>query len=150
MPVSLKERLMSDLKAAMRARDVLRLEAIRMARAGIQNAEIEWQREATDSDVEQIIAREVRRREEALALYRKAGRDDLITEEEAGIAVLQEYLPQQMTEDQIRPVVKRIVSELGASDLKQLGPVMRQAMAELKGKADGRQVNEIVRKMLTR
>lgn len=148
--MSLKERLMSDLKAAMRARDVLRLEAIRMARAGIQNAEIEWQREATDSDVEQIIAREVRRREEALALYRKAGRDDLITEEEAGIAVLQEYLPQQMTEDQIRPVVKRIVSELGASDLKQLGPVMRQAMAELKGKADGRQVNEIVRKMLTR
>jgi len=147
--VTLKERLMTDLQEAMRSRDTIRREAIRMVRAGVKNAEIEWQRDATDSEVQNIIAREIRRRMEALDLYRKAGREDLISEEEAGIAALRPYLPQQMPEDQIRAVVERIVSELGASDPKQMGPVMRQAMIELKGKADGRKVNEIVRDILT-
>jgi len=147
--VTLKERLMTDLQEAMRSRDTIRREAIRMVRAGVKNAEIEWQRDATDSEVQNIIAREIRRRMEALDLYRKAGREDLISEEEAGIAALRPYLPQQMPEDQIRAVVERIVSELGASGPKQMGPVMRQAMIELKGKADGRKVNEIVRDILT-
>ncbi len=146
--MTLQERLTADLYAAMRKGDTHRKEAIRMIKAAIQNAEIEWQRPASDEEVQGLIAREIKRRVEAIELFRKGHRDDLVNAEEIEVGILREYLPQQLGREQIIEVVRRIANDMGVSGPAQMGPVMRQAMAELKGKADGRLVNEIVREIL--
>jgi len=146
--VNLKERLMADLRDAMRQGDPGRRDAIRMARAAVINAEIAWQREASDQEVQQVIAQEVKRRVEAIELFRRGGRDDLVREEEAQLAILRAYLPEQLSREEVTEVVRRVIDEMGATGLAQMGPVMRQVMAELKGKADGRMVNEVVRDIL--
>jgi uncharacterized protein YqeY len=144
----LQERLTADLYQAMRKGDTHRKEAIRMVKAAVQNAEIEWRRPASDEEVQTLIAREIKRRVEAIELFHKGHREDLVAQEEIEVAILREYLPQQLTREQVSEVVQRIVSETEAHGPAQLGSVMRQAMAELKGKADGRLVNEIVREVL--
>lgn len=146
--MTLQERLTADLYNAMRQGDTHRKEAIRMVKSAVQYAEIEWKRPASDAEVEGLIAREIKRRVEAIELFRKGHRDDLVAQEEIEVAILREYLPQQLDREQIAEIVRRIASEMGASGPAQMGPVMRQAMAELKGKADGRLVNEIVREVL--
>ncbi len=148
--MNLKERLMADLQGAMRSKDVPRREAIRMIRAAIKNAEIAWRRDASDEDVQALISQEIKRRVEALEMFRKGGRADLVAEEEAGLAVLRPYLPQQMSREQIMEAVQRVITAQGATKLEQMGAVMRQVMADLKGKADGRLVNEMVREMLSK
>lgn len=146
--MNLKERLMADLRDAMRQGDPGRRDAIRMARAAVINAEIAWQREASDQEVQQVIAQEVKRRVEAIELFRRGGRDDLVREEEAQLVILRAYLPEQLSREEVTEVVRRVIDEMGATGLAQMGPVMRQVMAELKGKADGRMVNEVVRDIL--
>lgn len=146
--MTLQERLTADLYSAMRRGDTHRKEAIRMVKAAIQNAEIEWRRPASDEEIEGLIAREIKRRVEAIELFRRGHREDLVAQEEIEVAILREYLPQQLDREQITEVIRRIVSQLGASGPAQMGAVMRQAMAELKGKADGRLVNEVVREVL--
>ena len=148
--MNLKERLMADLKDAMRSQDIHRRDAIRMVRAAIANKEIDLHREVTDAEVEQLISQEVKRREEALDMFRKAGREDLIAKEQTELQILQSYLPEQLSPEEIERVVRSIVAELGASDRSQMGPVMRRAMEELRGRADGRLVNEIVRETLNK
>ncbi len=146
--MSTKERLMEDLKTAMREHDVVRRDAIRMVRAAIGNAEIELQREVTDDEAIKIIAKEVNLRKDAVEMFRRGGRDDLVANELAGIAVLAEYLPELMSEDDIRAQAAATIQELGASSMQDLGPVMRTLMSNLSGRADGRVVNRIVREML--
>ncbi len=146
--MNLKERLMADLKDAMRQGDAMRRDTIRMARAVVINAEIAWQHEANDQEVQQVIAQEVKRRVEAIELFRQGGRDDLVRAEEAQLVILRAYLPEQLSREQVTEVVRRVVDEMGVTTLAQMGPVMRQVMAELKGKADGRMVNEVVRDVL--
>ena len=146
--MNLKERLMADLRDAMRQGDPGRRDAIRMARAAVINAEIAWQREASDQEVQQVIAQEVKRRVEAIELFRRGGRDDLVREEEAQLAILRAYLPEQLSREEVTEVVRRVIDEMGVTGLAQMGPVMRQVMAELKGKADGHMVNEVVRDIL--
>ncbi len=148
--MSLQDRLMADLKDSMRSGDTIRKDAIRMIRAAIQNAEIELQRKVSDEEVIQIISREIKKREEALVMFRQGRREDLVTTEEAGIRVLQGYLPEQLSQDQIVAAVEQIIGELGATGPAQMGPVMREAMARLKGRVDGRLVNQIVREALSR
>ena len=148
--MTLQDQLMADLRDAMRSKDAPRRSAIRMVRAAVKNAEIDWQREATDEEVIAIIAGEVKRRREALGLFRQAGRDDLVNEEEMGLAILEAYLPRQLEREEIEPAVAQIIAEIGATDMSQLGSVMRQAMSQLKGKADGKLVNQIAREILSR
>ena len=118
--------------------------------AAVKNAEIDLRREATDQEIEDIIRREVKRRQEAIEMFRQGNRQDLIAQEEEQLAVLQEYLPEQLSRDAIQEVVEQVVSELGATGPAQMGPVMREVMARLKGRADGRLTNEIVREVLAR
>ncbi len=148
--MNLKERLMADLQDAMREKDVHRRDAIRMIRAAIKNKEIDLQREVIDAEVQQLISQEVKRREEALEMFRKAGREDLVTKEETELGILKGYLPEQLSREEIERVVQGIVAELGARDRSQTGPVMRRAMEELRGRADGRLVNEVVRETLSK
>lgn len=147
--MSTKARLKEDLQTAMREHDVVRRDAIRMARAAITNAEIDLQREVTDAEAVQIIAKEVKLRKEAVDLYRRGERDDLVANELAGIAVLTQYLPELMSEAEIRAEAAAIIEEMGASGMRDLGPVMRTLMSKLSGRADGGVVNRIVREMLS-
>jgi len=146
--MSLQERLMTDLKEAMHANDGIRKDTIRMLRAAIINAEIAAQHPLDDAQVEQLIARDVKRREETIELLHRANRPELIQIEEASIKLLKAYLPQQMPREQVEEVVRSVIARMDAHSISQLGAVMRETMAQLKGQADGRLVNEIVRQYL--
>jgi uncharacterized protein len=147
--MGLQQQLLTDMQNAMRGGDVVRRDTIRMVRAAIRNTEIELQREATDEDVLQIISRQVKQRNESIEMFRQGGREDLVAEEEAQKAVLEEYLPDQLSEQEIEEVLREIVTELGANDMRQMGAVMRAAMQRLQGRADGSVVNRIVRDILS-
>ena len=147
--MSLKERLMTDLQDAMRNKDITRRRAIRLVRADVKNAEIELQREATDEEIIQIISRDMKKRSEAIEMFERGRRPDLVAQERAEMKILTQYLPEQMSREQIAEVLHEIVDALGAEGPSSLGPVMRQAMDQLRGKADGRLVNQIAREILS-
>jgi hypothetical protein len=147
--VNLKERLMADLHLAMRAKDTMRRDVIRMARAAITNAEIDMQHQASDDEVIQVLTREVKRRQESIVLFKQGRREDLVQQEEAELAILQAYLPEQLAEQDVREAVRQIAAEMGATTPAQMGALMRQAMERLKGRADGRLVNQIAREILS-
>lgn len=147
--MSLADRLLADLRDAMRQHDVVVRETLRMARSAIQYAEIELQRTATDQEVMDILAREIKRRKEAITLYRQGKREDLAAAEEAEVQVLERYLPQQLSRDQVAAELREIAGELGLTSVSQLGQLMRAAMPRLKGRADGSLVNQVAREILS-
>jgi len=147
--MSLKDKLTEDLKQALRQKDERRKSAIRLAMAAIRNAEIEKRRELDDGELLQIIAKEVKQRRDSIAEFAKAGRQDLIDQEKAELEVLLAYLPRQMTREEIEEAARRVIQEVGATGLSQMGEVMRRLMPQVKGRADGRLVSEVVRALLT-
>lgn len=149
--VSIKEQLMADMKVAMKAREEgkLALNVIRMARAHIKQAEIDGGHVDFDDDqVLAILRKEVKQRKETLDEIRNSGRDDLVAETEAEITVLKKYLPPEMSEEAIRKVVTDVITELEPGQ-KTMGSVMKAVMAKLKGQADGKVINRIVREVLS-
>ncbi len=147
--MSLKDRLTQDLKQALRERDERRKIAIRLVKWAVQNAEVDRGRELDDGEILEIIAREAKKRRESVAEFSKAGRQDLVEQEEAELNVLFEYLPRQMSRQEIEVLVRQAIEEIGATGPAQMGDVMRRLMPQLKGKADGRLVNQVVREVLT-
>ncbi len=148
MEVSLKERLNNDLKQAMRGGDKLRRSVIRMVLAAVKNAEIARKAALEDSDILGIIAKEARQHQESIEAFRQGNRQDLVAQEEAELAVLQEYLPRQMTRDEIIAEARRIIEEVGAQGPGDKGKVMPKLIAQLKGRADGREINTVVTELL--
>jgi hypothetical protein len=146
--MSLQDRLRSDLKDAMRARDSHRKSALRMVLTGIQLAEVDAGHELEDVDIVELIRKEVKRREEALELMRDAGRDDLVEGEVTEVDILKAYLPKQMSEDEIRELAQEVIEDVNAESMSDLGAVMGTIMPRVKGKAEGRTVNRIVRELL--
>ena len=148
--MSLKEQLTEDMKTAMKAKaeGKQRLAVIRMVRSAIRQAEIDGKTELDDAGVVSIISKEVKSRRDSIEEFRKGGREDLVEQNEAEIAVLMPYLPKQLSEDEIRELVKAAVAQTGASSPKDMGKVMGQLMPKVKGRADGKMVNTIVREML--
>lgn len=150
--MSLKERLTEDLKAAMRARDEVRLRTIRSLRAALMEKEIAERQggEATLSDADEVavVQKQAKQRRDAIEQYEKAGRDDLAAKERAELEVLAAYLPRQLDEAEVRRVVETILAETGATSLRDMGRVMGAAMKQLKGRADGRMVQALVREAL--
>ena len=147
--MSLKQQLQEDLKEALRARDQRRKSVIRMALAAITNAEVEHGGELEDADTIAVLQKQVRMRQETIAELRDADRSEALADEEAELAVLQEYLPRLLSREEIAEEARQVISEVGATGMKQMGPVMRQLMSRLKGRADGRVVNEVVRTLLS-
>jgi uncharacterized protein YqeY len=145
----LQEKLMADLKEVMKAGDKTRLEVIRMVRARIKNTEIAKQKSLDDSDVLDVIAREVKQRRESIAEFKKADRQDLLDKEEAELAILLEYLPQQMSREEILAAARRVIEEVGARGPGDKGKVMQNLIPQLKGKAEGRDINEVVTELLS-
>jgi uncharacterized protein YqeY len=147
--MSLKDRLAEDLKQAMRQGDERRKSTIRLVRAAITNTEIERGEELGDDGVLAVIARQAKQRRESVTEFAKAGRRDLVDQEEEELQILLSYLPAQMSRDEIEVVAQQVIAEVGATSRAQMGEVMRRLMSQLKGKADGGLVNQVVREILT-
>ena len=146
--MSLKDQLKEDMKAAMKAREEgkIALSVIRMVNSAIKNTEINDKIELDDNGVLGILAKEMKTRQDSLVEFEKAGREDLISHVKEEISVLQKYMPAQMTEDEIRDVVKKAIAECG--DTVNMGNVMKHVMPHTKGRADGKLVNAIVKELL--
>jgi len=148
--VSLRERIHEDVTAAMRSGDVLRRDVLRMAENAIYNVEKAKRTTLSEDDVTGILAREVKTRRESVEAFRKAGREDLASKEEAEISVLGEYLPQPLAEDEIRALIDQAIAETGASSARDLGKVMGWLAPRTRGRADGKAVSGLVAQALAR
>jgi uncharacterized protein YqeY len=148
--MSLKVRLTEDMKQAMKDKEVgkLRLSVIRMVRANIKNVEIDRKQELTDDDVLDVLAKEVKMRRDAMEEFQKANRPDLVEGLEQELAILMNYLPEQLSEAAVRTLVESAVAETQAVSPKEMGKVMAVLMPKVKGRADGKLINSIVREML--
>jgi len=144
----LKQKLVDDLKQAMKSGDTVRRSVLRMVRASIANAEIARQDQLDDNGILGVIAKEARQRQESIAAFKEGGRRDLEEKEAAELAILQEYLPQQMTREEIVTAARTVIAEVGAQGPGDKGKVMPKLIAELKGRADGREVNAVVTELL--
>ncbi len=151
MPDTLRDRLRNDLRDAMRARDALRRNTIRMLEAAIKNAEIERRQKNTDlaeADVLAILQRQVKQRRDSIEQFEQGGRDDLAEKERAEIAVIETYLPQQLSREQVLERARAVAEQVGASGPGDRGKVMGPLMRELRGIADGAMVNAVVGELL--
>lgn len=148
--MSLKVRLTEDMKQAMKDREAgkLRLSVIRMVRANIKNVEIDRKQELTEDEVLDVLAKEVKMRRDAMEEFQKAKRPDLVAGLEQEVAILMNYLPEQLSEAAVRTLVENAVAETQAVSPKEMGKVMAVLMPRVKGRADGKLVNSIVREML--
>ena len=146
--MALKDQLMADMKEAMKAHDKDRLAVIRMVRGAVRQQEIDGKKELEDSDVIAVISKEVKMRKDSIEEFNKGGRQDLVEKTQAEIDILMPYLPAQLSEDEVRELVKAAVEATGAKTQKDMGKVMGKLMPKVKGCADGKMVNNIVRSML--
>lgn len=146
--MNLKEKIPSDLKDALRNKRTLELNVLRMLQSAIRNQEIDNKGELDDEQVIQVISSEIKKRKDSVEEYRKVGREDAADTEEKEIEILMKYMPEQLSEEQIEKAVKSAVQQTGAKGIKDLGQVMKTVMPELKGKADGKLINRIVREKL--
>ncbi len=149
--MSIKERLTDDMKQAMKDREAgkLKLAVIRMVRANIKNVEINDKKELTDDEVLAVLMKEVKMRMDSFEEFEKAGRTELAEQAKAEIAILQEYLPEAMGDEELTEVIKKAIATVGATSLKEMGKIMPIVMAEVKGRADGKRINGIVRELLS-
>lgn len=148
--MSLQERLTEDVKTAMKAREAgkSRLSVLRMVKASIRNIEIDRKKELNDEEVLDVLAKEVKMRRDSMEDFRKGNRPDLVAALEEEIAILAEYLPAQLSEEEVRVLVDQAVSQAQAATAKDMGKVMAILMPQVKGKADGKLVNTLVRERL--
>ncbi len=148
MGASLKEKLTEDLKQAMKSGDTLKRSAIRLLLAAIKNAEIAKQKELEDGDILSIIAKEIRQRRESIEAFKSGNRQDLVAKEEAELVTLEGYLPPQMSREEIIKAARQVIQEVGARGPGDKGKVMPQLIAQLKGRADGQEINAVVTELL--
>lgn len=146
--MSLKAQLREELKAAMKAGDALRKRVVRMALAEVKNAEIEKGRELEQPEILGVLQKEVKARRETIEGAEKAERPDLIQAAEAEIAVLEEFLPEALSEDELRALVEEVVAQVGAESMRDIGKVMGALVPKIKGRADGSVANQMVREIL--
>ncbi|HDD53122.1 MAG TPA: GatB/YqeY domain-containing protein [Thermosulfidibacter takaii] len=146
--MSLKDRVLQDMKEAMKARDQLRLSTLRLLVSEIKNREIDAKGELKDEDILALIQKAVKQRQDSIAQYEKGGRQDLAEKEKAEMEILKAYLPEELSKEAILKIIDQAIAATGASSPKEMGRVMREVMPRVKGRADGKLVNELVRKRL--
>ncbi|WP_025689900.1 GatB/YqeY domain-containing protein [Paenibacillus zanthoxyli] len=146
--MNLSERLNEDMKQAMKSKDKFKLSTIRMVRSTIKNLEIELKRTLDDNEVLDILSREIKQRKDALQEFEKAGRDELAASNKAEIEIIAQYLPEQLSEEEIKVIVQQTIQETGASSRNDMGKVMSALMPKVKGRADGKLVNQAVLQFL--
>ncbi|HEY92305.1 MAG TPA: GatB/YqeY domain-containing protein [Dehalococcoidia bacterium] len=144
----MKQKLAEDLKQALKGGDKVRRSVVRLVMAAVKNAEIARQATLDDTDILGIITKEARQRRESIEAFKQGNRQDLVAQEEAELAILQQYLPQQMSRDEIIVEARRVIEEVGALGAGDKKKVMPKLIAQLKGRADGREINTVVTELL--
>lgn len=146
--MSLEKKIVEDLKKAMKEKDATRLSCLRMLKTALKNLQVEKQRELKDPEIEAVISSLIKKGKESATEFRKAGRENLALKEESEVAVFYGYMPEQLTSEDIEKTIKEIILELSAERPSDLGNVMKTAMSRMAGKAQGKEVNEIARRLL--
>ena len=147
--MSISEQINNDLKTAMKAKDEPRLSCLRLLKSSIKNRRVEKGDKLRDEEIQSLISSMIRKGREAAKEFRTGGREDLAAKEEQEIKILFGYLPEQLNQDEIEKILKKKISELSAEGPKDLGKVMKAAMAQMAGRAQGKEVNEIAKKLLS-
>lgn len=145
---SLSQRLDQAFKEALKGKQAVALSTLRMLKTAVRHREVDLKRQVTEEELQAVINTQVKQRREAINAYTKAGRPDLAHKEEEELSILLSFLPPQLSEEELQAEVSRIIQEVGATSPKDLGKVMKSAMAQLAGRADGKAVQEIVRRHL--
>lgn len=146
--MSLSDKLTQDLRDAMKQRDQLRVSVIRMIRSQMKYSQIQQGTDFSSEHELMVLEKEAKKRKEAIKAYKQVGADDRIAQEEAELAIIQEYLPKALTENELKEIVTRVITESGATTIKDIGKVMNPIMSEVRGRADGKAVQELVRGIL--
>lgn len=147
--MGLRERIMEDIKTAMKNKEAERLSAIRFLQSAIKNREIELRPNAiTEQDIIGVIKKLAKQRKDSIAEYEKAGRQDLVDKEKFELSVLEQYLPEQMSQEQVAAIVDEVIQSTGANSIKQMGQVIKEVMARTAGQADGKMISELVKSKL--
>lgn len=146
--MTLREKLPEDLKQAMKNKDALRLSVIRMVKAAVMNQEIAKGHPLSDAEVFEVLAKEVKQRQDVMPEYQKAGRTETVASLTQEIQILQEYLPAQLSEAELTAIIQETITAAGATGKKDLGKVMAALMPKVKGRSDGKEVNRIVNALL--
>ncbi|XPV69790.1 MAG: GatB/YqeY domain-containing protein [Halarcobacter sp.] len=146
--MSLKEQLKSDLKTAMREKNVVKRDSIRAINTMIKQIEVDERKELEDIDIVKLIQKGIKQREEAVEQYSAASRDDLVQKEQEQIDVFKEYLPKQLSNEELELGMKEIIAQVNATSMKDIGKVMGQATKKFAGLADGKRINEMTKKLL--
>lgn len=147
--MSLKEVLAADLKTAMKEKDLIRKNTVQMVRSAVLQYEKDNLKELEDDGILDVIAKELKKRRDVLPEYEKSGRDDLISDIKREIEILLAYLPAQLTDDELEEIVKKAIEETEAQSVRDMGKIMQRVMPETKGRADGKRINEIAKKLLS-
>lgn len=146
--MSLKEQITNDIKTAMKEKDNTKRDALRLLSSAFKQIEVDERKELSDDDVIKIIQKQVKQRNEAMAQYREAGREDLYEKEASEAAVFEAYLPKQLSDDELEAALRTIIAEVGAASMKEIGKVMGAASKTLGAQADGKRINECAKKIL--
>jgi len=146
--MQLRARLNADMKDAMKSRDALRLSTIRMVLSSVKNRDIELRRELSDAEITETIVTLCKQRRESIRLFKEAGRQDLVDKEEAELALLVSFLPQQLTREELVSLVDKVITETSATSGKDMGKVMKALQPLVSGRADGKLVSEVVKEKL--
>ncbi len=146
--MSLKQRIMEDMKEAMKAKDTARVSTLRLLLSEIKNKEIDKRGELSDDEVLAVIQKAVKQRRESIEQYKKAGREDLAEKESKELEILESYLPQPLTEEELEAIIDEAIKEVGATSPRDMGKVMKVVMPKVRGRADGKVVNQKVREKL--
>ena len=146
--MTLDEKIVEDLKKAMKEKDTLRLSCLRMLKAALKNLQVDKQRKLKDEEIQGVISSMIKKGKESAKEFRNANREDLALKEETEVAIFYDYLPQQLTSENIEKILREIISELSAEKLSDLRKVMKMAMPRMAGKAQGKEVNEIAKRLL--
>jgi uncharacterized protein YqeY len=144
----LRKKVSDDIKQAMKSGDTVRRDTLRMLIASINNAEIAKQADLEESDILGVVSKEVKRHQESIEAFKKGNRADLVAKEEAEMAILEAYLPKQMTHEEVIAAAKEVIASVGAQGMGDKGKVMKELMPKLKGRADGKEINEVVTGLL--
>jgi len=147
--MSLKEQIKNDIKEAMRAKETVKRDTLRNIQTAIKQIEVDERRDVSDADVEAIMMKYIKQREDAKTQFADARREDLVEKEEAEIAIVKSYLPEPMDDEELETVLKEVIASVGASSMKDMGKVMGAAKAEIGSRADGGRINMIVKKLLS-
>jgi uncharacterized protein YqeY len=146
--VKLKERIKADIKEAMRAKETAKRDTLRNIQTSIKQIEVDERKELSDAEVEAILAKYLKQREDAKAQFAEAGRDDLVAKEEQEITLVQSYLPEPLNDEELTTILQKIITSVGAESMKDMGKVMGAAKKEIGSRADGGRINQVVKTLL--